>query len=69
VATHPDARRRGLGALLTHHVARSIVDDGATPFLHMAAGNDDARRVYERLGFVTRHIMTFQVVRPPPPAG
>jgi predicted GNAT family acetyltransferase len=69
VATHPDARRRGLGALLTHHVARAIVEDGDTPFLHMAAGNDDARRVYERLGFALRRLMTFQVLRPPPPAG
>lgn len=66
VATHPDARRRGLGALLTHHVARDIVEDGDTPFLHMAAGNDDARRVYERLGFALRRLMTFQLLRPPP---
>jgi ribosomal protein S18 acetylase RimI-like enzyme len=65
VATHPDARRRGLGALLTHHVAGRIADAGRTPFLHVAAGNDAARRVYERLGFATRRMMTFRVLRPP----
>ncbi|HEY1278897.1 MAG TPA: GNAT family N-acetyltransferase [Acidimicrobiales bacterium] len=65
VATHPDARRRGLGAFLTHHVARRIADSGGTPFLHVAAGNNAAERVYERLGFVTRRMMTFRVVRPP----
>jgi predicted GNAT family acetyltransferase len=65
VATHPDARRRGLGAVLTHHVAQRIADSGRTPFLHVAAGNDAAERVYERLGFVTRRMMTFRVLRPP----
>jgi ribosomal protein S18 acetylase RimI-like enzyme len=65
VATHPDARRRGLGAFLTHHVARRIAAAGRTPFLHVAAGNDAAQRVYERLGFVTRRMMTFRVLRPP----
>jgi len=68
VATHPDARRRGLGALLTHHVARRIADEGATPFLHVAAGNDGARRVYERLGFTTRRVLTFRVLRSPSPS-
>ena len=65
VATHPDARRRGLGAFLTHHVARRIAADDRTPFLHVAAGNDAAQRVYERLGFVTRRMMTFRLLRPP----
>jgi ribosomal protein S18 acetylase RimI-like enzyme len=65
VATHPDARRRGLGALLTHQIARRIADAGRTPFLHVAAGNHAAQRVYERLGFATRRMMTFRVLRPP----
>ena len=65
VATHPDARRRGLGAALTHHVARHIADEGGTPFLHVAAGNDGARRVYERLGFALRRVLTFRVLRAP----
>jgi ribosomal protein S18 acetylase RimI-like enzyme len=69
VATHPDARRRGLGALLTHHVARRIVAAGRTPFLHVAAGNDGAQRVYERLGFTTRKTMFFRVVRAPSATG
>jgi predicted GNAT family acetyltransferase len=69
VATHPAARRRGLGALLTHRVALGIVERGDTPFLHVADGNDDAIRVYERLGFTTRRLMSFQVLHPPAPAG
>jgi predicted GNAT family acetyltransferase len=67
VATHPAARRRGLGALLTHHVARSIVERGGTPFLHVVTGNDDAIRVYQRLGFTKRRVMMFRALRPPPP--
>jgi ribosomal protein S18 acetylase RimI-like enzyme len=54
VCTHPDARGRGLAAHLTFHVARSIQARGGTPFLHVAANNDGARRVYERLGFTVR---------------
>jgi predicted GNAT family acetyltransferase len=69
VATHPAARQRGLGALLTHHVAQGIVERGGTPFLHVAEENDDAIRLYQRLGFVRRRLMTFQVLRPPTPAG
>lgn len=65
VATHPDARRRGLGALLTHRVARAIVERGGTPFLHVATQNADAIRVYERLGFTQRRVMMVGVLRPP----
>jgi predicted GNAT family acetyltransferase len=46
-------------------VARRIADAGRTPFLHVAADNDAAQRVYERLGFATRRMMTFRVLRPP----
>ncbi len=68
VATRPAARRRGLGALLTHHVAAGIVERGGTPFLHVVTDNDDATRVYERLGFATRRRMVFRALRPPPAA-
>jgi ribosomal protein S18 acetylase RimI-like enzyme len=65
VATHPEARQRGLGALLTHHVAAGIVARGETPILHVASSNEGARRVYERLGFTTRRLLAFRVLRPP----
>jgi GNAT superfamily N-acetyltransferase len=64
VATHPDARRRGLGSLLTHHAAAAIVARGETPILHVAASNDGARRVYEKLGFETRCMLEFRFLRP-----
>jgi ribosomal protein S18 acetylase RimI-like enzyme len=62
VCTHPDARGRGLAALLTHHVASRIQADGDIPILHVAEGNDGARRVYERLGFALRTQVEFVAV-------
>jgi predicted GNAT family acetyltransferase len=69
VCTHPDARRRGLGAALTHHVASEILRRGEEPFLHVAESNDAARRVYERLGFsATRSIDAVLMTAPAAPA-
>jgi ribosomal protein S18 acetylase RimI-like enzyme len=65
VCTHPDARRRGLASALTALVADRIVARGETPFLHFAAGNDSACRVYERLGFEVRGEVNFTVVQAP----
>jgi GNAT superfamily N-acetyltransferase len=62
VCTHPSARGRGLAALLTHHIAAAIQARGDVPFLHVAEGNDGARRVYERLGFTLRTPVEFVVV-------
>jgi GNAT superfamily N-acetyltransferase len=65
VCTDESARGRGLAAALTAHVARGIVADGEQPMLHVAGDNDNARRVYERLGFVTRRMVTFSAMRTP----
>jgi len=51
VCTHPDARGRGLAALLSRHVASEIVRRGEVPFLHAYASNAGAIRLYEALGF------------------
>lgn len=65
VTTHPDARGRGLAAALTAEVCRGILARGETPVLHVAVGNEGARRVYERLGFVERRIVRFAVLEAP----
>jgi ribosomal protein S18 acetylase RimI-like enzyme len=59
VCTHPDFRGRGLAAGLTALVARRILDRGERPFLHHAADNDAARRVYEAIGFEFRRQVVF----------
>lgn len=65
VCTHPDRRGGGLAAALTFQVASAIVGRGDTPMLHVAAGNDGARHVYERLGFRTRRMIEFVALRTP----
>ena len=65
VCTHPDWRGRGLAAGLTALVAERILERGDTPFLHHAADNDPARRVYEALGFVFRRAVEWSVVSSP----
>ena len=66
VCTHPEARGQGLAAALTRHVARAILERDETPFLHVAEGNDGARRVYERLGFRRRRTVEFAYLETPP---
>jgi ribosomal protein S18 acetylase RimI-like enzyme len=65
VCTHPDARGRGLAAALTARVAQGILERGDGAVLHVAEGNDGARRVYERLGFTFRRQVHFALLRPP----
>ena len=67
VCTHPDARRRGLGAAMTAQVAQGILDRGETPFLHLTDDNHPARRVYEALGFRFRREVRILVTGPPRP--
>jgi ribosomal protein S18 acetylase RimI-like enzyme len=59
VCTAPEARGRGLAAGLTTLVARGILARGDVPFLHHAADNLPAQRVYERLGFRFRRDVRF----------
>jgi ribosomal protein S18 acetylase RimI-like enzyme len=65
VCTHPDWRGRGLAAGLTALVAQGILARGEQPFLHHAADNDPARRVYEALGFEFRRDISIAVVGAP----
>jgi len=65
VCTRPDARGQGLAAALTRHVANGIIVRGQRPILHVAEHNHNARRVYERLGFVVRRRLQFVAARTP----
>jgi predicted GNAT family acetyltransferase len=65
VCTHPDVRRRGFGSTITALVAQGIVASGKTPMLHVAERNVKAQRVYNTLGFRTRTILPFRVLRSP----
>lgn len=66
VCTTPDARGRGLAELLVRDVAARIIERGDQPFLHVAASNTGAIRLYERLGFVVRREVVFHGYRTPP---
>lgn len=65
VCTHPGARRRGYGSIVTALVATSIAERGDVPFLHVAEENVQARAVYERLGFSLRRSVRFAALRVP----
>ena len=65
VATHPGHRRQGLAEQLIRTVASAIADRGETPFLHAAAGNTNAIRLYESLGFTVRGAVRFTVLEAP----
>jgi ribosomal protein S18 acetylase RimI-like enzyme len=65
VCTDPAFRGQGLAARVIRAVAQGIIDRGEMPFLHVAASNLSAIRVYESLGFVVRRPMNFYLVRAP----
>jgi len=53
IATHPDARRAGVGAaLMTHLVAVARTRTARLVTLEVRAGNAAARALYARFGFV-----------------
>jgi ribosomal protein S18 acetylase RimI-like enzyme len=54
VCTHPNYRGRGYASALTTMVAEGILSRGEVPFLHIAATNDVARKLYSKLGFRLR---------------
>ena len=65
VCTAADYRGQGLGTRLVLAVAAAIRDRGETPFLHTAADNVGAIRLYEALGFVRRRTAMFRAARVP----
>lgn len=65
VCTDPDFRGQGLATRLVLAVAAGIRARGDTPFMHAAASNVNAIRLYEKLGFRVRREVLFGSVRVP----
>ena len=63
VCTHPDFQGRGYARLLIAELMGKIFERGEIPFLHVREDNATAIRVYEKLGFKTRAIFPFFVLR------
>ncbi|MFG2358871.1 GNAT family N-acetyltransferase [Streptomyces sp. NPDC048521] len=69
VCTDPEHRGRGLATRLVRAVAAGIRDRGDTPFLHAAADNARAIRLYESIGFTLRRRSRIVQVRAPGTSG
>ncbi|MEV4510812.1 GNAT family N-acetyltransferase [Dactylosporangium sp. NPDC049525] len=65
VCTDPAHRGQGLATRLVRAVAHGIRARGEHPFLHAAATNTNAIRLYESIGFELRRRTTFRAVRVP----
>jgi ribosomal protein S18 acetylase RimI-like enzyme len=65
VCTDQAFRGQGLGTRLIRAVAAGIRARGETPFLHAAASNTSAIRLYLALGFTLRRDVMIQAVRLP----
>jgi ribosomal protein S18 acetylase RimI-like enzyme len=65
VCTDEGWRGHGFAARLTRAVAAGITARGETPFLHAAADNVNAIRLYKSLGFTHRRDVAFVVAKPP----
>jgi GNAT superfamily N-acetyltransferase len=59
VCTHPAHTGHGYAAQLMTHVMRTHVAKGLRTFLHVAAANQRAIDLYQRLGFVKRRSVLF----------
>lgn len=61
VCTHPHHRKKGLSTALVSYLAKSIIETGKIPFLHVKYEND-ARQVYQRVGFEFRATLDLTVI-------
>jgi ribosomal protein S18 acetylase RimI-like enzyme len=72
VCTDAECRGQGLATRLIRAVGNRIEARGEVPFLHAAASNTTAIRLYEALGFQRRRAVQFVALRPaghPAPVG
>ncbi len=63
VCTHPEHTGKGYAQILMSEVMRRIRERGETPFLHVRKDNGRAIKIYERLGFRTRVVRHYAVLR------
>jgi predicted GNAT family acetyltransferase len=63
VCTHPDFQGRGYAGRLMSILMKKIVERGETPILHVRHDNASAIRLYEKLGFRTRRLLDFLIIR------
>jgi ribosomal protein S18 acetylase RimI-like enzyme len=69
VCTDPRHRGEGLGTALVRAMAATITSRGELPFLHAAADNTGAIRLYEALGFTVRRTLSFTILKERSPGG
>ncbi|MFI0723054.1 GNAT family N-acetyltransferase [Streptomyces sp. NPDC021224] len=65
VCTDPEHQGQGLASRLVLHTAAGVAARGDTPFLHAAAVNTGAIRLYESLGFSRRRDVHFHFSKIP----
>lgn len=65
VCTDPNYQGRGFAGRLVNAVAAGIRAEGEVPFLHVSETNENAIRLYEKLGFTTRMRGNFKVLKAP----
>jgi predicted GNAT family acetyltransferase len=63
VCTHPEHTGKSYARLLMSKIIDRIRAKGETPFLHVRQDNTRAIAVYESLGFQTRKLLHFAVLR------
>lgn len=63
VCTHPEHIGKGYAGILMLEVMRRIRERGEKPFLHVRRDNTRAIQLYERLGYTTRVVLYYAIVR------
>lgn len=63
VCTHPDYLGNGYASILLHEQIRRITARQETPFLHVRKDNEEAVKLYQKIGFNIRTDMSAYVIK------